>query len=130
VLLISDGAQTQGRVTPQQAARRARAARIPVYTISLGTPDGVVERELPGGFTERIRVPPDPTALRQIAVISRGELFTAPNDERLRTVYEELGSRLGERRKEAEITVAFAGAGLTLALLAGALSTLLFRRLP
>jgi Ca-activated chloride channel family protein len=130
VLLISDGAQTQGQVTPQQAARRARAAGIPVYTISLGTPDGVVERQLTGGFTERIRVPPDPTALRQVALLSGGEFFTATDDERLSRVYEELGSRLGEREEEAEITVAFAGASLVLALVAGALSTLLFRRLP
>lgn len=130
VLLISDGAQTQGRVTPVQAARRARAARIPVYTVSLGTSEGIVERTLTGGFTERIRVPPDPAALRQVAVLSRGEFFTAPDDERLRRVYEELGSRLGHRNKEAEITVAFAGAGLGLALVAGALSTLLFRRVP
>jgi Ca-activated chloride channel family protein len=130
VLLISDGAQTQGRITPVQAARRARAAGVPVYTVSLGTAEGIVERTLTGGFTERIRVPPDPTALRQVAVTSRGEFFSAPDDERLRRVYEELGSRLGHRDKEAEITVAFAGAGLALALVAGALSTLLFKRLP
>ena len=43
---------------------------------------------------------------------------------------EELGSRLGTKPKNAEITVAFAGAGLVLMILAGALSTSLFRRLP
>jgi Ca-activated chloride channel homolog len=130
VLLISDGAQTQGEVTPQQAARRAKQVGIPVYTISLGTPDGIVERQLPGGFTERVRVPPDPSALRQVAATSGGEFFAALDDERLKSVYEELGSRLGTREKDAEITVAFAGAGMGLLLLAGALSTLLFRRLP
>ncbi len=130
VLLISDGAQTQGRLTPVGAARRARAAGIPVYTISLGTPDGIVERQLPGGYTERVRVPPDPTALRQVALTSGGELFTAADEEHLRRVYDELGSRLGSREKDAEITVAFAGAGLVLLLLAGGLSTALFRRLP
>ena len=130
ILLISDGAQTQGEITPAQAAARARAAHVPVFTISLGTADGVVERQLPGGFTERIRVPPDPDSLRQLAAGTGGEFFVAADDERLRTVYEELGSRLGTRDKEAEITVAFAGAGMGLMLLAGALSTILFRRLP
>jgi Ca-activated chloride channel family protein len=130
VLLISDGAQTQGRVTPIQAARRARQLGVPVYTISLGTADGVVERKLPGGYTERVRVPPDPTALRQVAVTSGGEFFTALDDKRLQSVYEELGSRLGSREKDAEVTVAFAGAGMGLLLLAGMLSSLLFRRLP
>jgi Ca-activated chloride channel family protein len=130
ILLISDGAQTQGEVTPAQAAARARNARVPVYTISLGTPNGIVQRQLPGGFTERIRVPPDPSTLRQLARASGGEFFAAADDERLRSVYEELGSRLGTREREAEITVAFAGAGMGLLLVAGALSTFLFRRLP
>jgi Ca-activated chloride channel family protein len=130
ILIISDGAQTQGQVTPQQAAMRARAAGVPVYAISVGTPNGIVERQLPGGFTERIRVPPDPTALRQLARGSGGEFFAVADDERLRRVYEELGSRLGTREREAEVTVAFAGAGMGLMLVAGALSTFLFRRLP
>jgi Ca-activated chloride channel family protein len=130
ILLISDGAQTVGRVTPVQAARRARSAGVPVYTVALGTPDGVVERRLPGGFTERIRVPPDPAALRQVADASGGEFFAVPDREGLSRVYDELGSRLGERDKRSEVTVAFAGAGLALLLVAGALSTLLLRRLP
>jgi Ca-activated chloride channel family protein len=130
ILLVSDGAQTQGEVLPLQAARRARSARIPVYTIVLGTPDGIVERQLPGGFTERIRVPPEPQTLRQVAVMSRGEFFTAAGSDQLRRVYEELSSRLGHRQKRAEVTVAFAGAGMALFLVAGALSTLVLRRLP
>jgi Ca-activated chloride channel family protein len=130
ILLISDGAQTQGEITPAQAAQRARSAGVPVYTVVLGTPDGVVERDLPGGFRERVRVPPDPAALRQVAATSGGEFFQAVDQERLSRVYEELGSRLGERQKRTEITVAFAGAGLALFLAAGALSMLVLRRLP
>ena len=130
ILVLSDGAQTQGRTTPVQAARRARAARVPIFTVVLGTPEGIVERQLVGGFTERIRVPPDPRALRQVADTSGGEFFTAAGAEELRKVYEDLGSRLGRREKEAEVTVAFAGAGMALLLVAGALSTLILRRLP
>jgi Ca-activated chloride channel family protein len=130
VLVISDGAQTQGVVTPDQAGQRARRAGIPVYAISLGTPDGVVERTLPGGYRERVRVPPDPASLRRVASASGGELFTVTDADGLRRVYDELGSRLGSRNKTAEVTVAFAGAGVVLMLIAGALSTALFRRLP
>jgi Ca-activated chloride channel homolog len=130
ILLLSDGAQTQGEVQPLQAARRARSLGIPIYTIALGTPDGVVERQLPGGFTERTRVPPDPETLRAVASTTHAQFFTAPDDERLREVYDELGSRLGHRDKRAEVTVAFAGGGMVLLLIGGALSSLLFRRLP
>ena len=65
-----------------------------------------------------------------MATTSGGEFFAAADDQRLNRVYEELGSRLGSRKKDAEITVAFAGVGLALFLVAGALSTALFRRLP
>jgi Ca-activated chloride channel family protein len=130
ILLISDGAQTVGQVRPVQAAQRARRAGVPIFTVALGTPDGVVERKITGGFTQRIRVPPDPASLRQIARASGGEFFAVPDEEELRRVYEELGSRVGKRDKNAEITVAFAGGGMVLLLVAGALSTLLFRRLP
>jgi Ca-activated chloride channel homolog len=130
ILLISDGAQTVGRVTPIQAARGARTAGVPVFTVALGTPDGIVERKLTGGFTERVRVPPDPGSLRRVATASGGEFFTALDGDELGKVYDELGSRIGKRDKDAEVTVAFAGGGMALLLVAGALSTLLFRRLP
>jgi Ca-activated chloride channel family protein len=130
ILLISDGAQTVGRVTPIQAARRARTADVPVFTVALGTPDGIVERKLTGGFTERIRVPPDPGSLRRVATASGGDFFTALDADELTRVYDELGSRIGKRDKHSEVTVAFAGGGMALLLAAGALSTLLLRRLP
>ena len=130
ILLISDGAQTQGQVLPQQAAQQARRQRVPIYTIVLGTDDGVVERTLTGGFTERIRVPPDPETLRRVAQVSGGQFFTAAGAEELKRVYDDLGSRLGSRPKRTEVTVAFAGAGMALFLVSGALSSLLLRRLP
>lgn len=129
VLLISDGTRTAGRISPSAAARRARALRTPVYTIVLGTPDGVIERTLTGGFRELTRVPPDPRALQAIADTTGGELFEAPDDERLKQVYEELGSRLGTRKQRRELTDFFsAGAGVLL-LVGGTLSTLWFRRI-
>jgi len=48
--------------------------------------------------------------------------------ERLREVYRELGTRLVSERKRVEITSTFAVTGAALALLAGALSSLWFRR--
>jgi Ca-activated chloride channel family protein len=130
ILLLSDGAQTQGDLTPAAAARRAQAQKIPVYTVALGTPNGVVERTLPGGLHERIRVPPDPQTLRQVATATGGEFYAAPDQQRLKRVYEQLGSRLGRERDQQEVTFAFAAGGGILTLVAGLLSELWFRRIP
>ncbi len=130
VLLISDGARDGGRTAPRTAAQRARALRTPVYTILLGTPNGVVQHQLPGGFTETIRVPPSPPTLQLIARTSGGQFFTARSDKRLREVYDQLRSRIGHKRVTREITDFFAAGGALLLLGGGTLSAFWFRRVP
>jgi Ca-activated chloride channel family protein len=95
VLLISDGARDGGRTAPRAAAERARVAHVRVSTIVLGTPEGTVRHALPGGYTEILRVPPSPATLQLIARITGGQFSRAANDDELRKVYEDLGSRLG-----------------------------------
>jgi Ca-activated chloride channel family protein len=118
VVLLSDGATTVGR-DPVGVAREARAAGVPVYTVALGAPDGVVET--PDG--RLLRVPPDPEALRQIAEASGGRTFTAEDADALDAVYERLGSQIGTKKEKREISAGFAAAGLLL--LAGAAATTL-----
>jgi len=130
LLVISDGAQMGGRTTPEAAAQLARSHHVPVYAVVLGTPAGVVEVTLTGGFKEQIRVPPRADILQQVAQTSGGALFTATDDSRLREVYERLASRLGHRRQSREITNLFAGGSAALLLAGGALSALWFRRIP
>jgi Ca-activated chloride channel homolog len=130
VLLISDGARDGGAVDPQVAARRAKQLKVPVYTVLVGTEDGVVEETLTGGFRQIIRVPTNPDTLRAIAQLSGGEFFTATDAEGLQRVYEELGSRLGTRKESREIGDYFAGGAAALLLTGGALSALWFRRVP
>ncbi len=130
VLLISDGARDGGILEPKAAAERARKLGVPVYTVVVGTPDGVVEETLPGGFRQIIRVPPSAETLTEIAQISGGEFFTAVDDEGLSQVYEELGSRLGTKEENREITDVFAAGAAMFLLAGGVLSALLFRRVP
>lgn len=121
VVLLSDGKQTAGR-DAMTVAQEAGRLRVPVYTVALGTADGVVDGNL--------RVPPDPEALRQIAQASGGQAFEASDGDQLAAVYERLGSQLGTREETREVTAAFAAAGFLL--LAGALagSVRRFGRLP
>lgn len=128
IVLLSDGAQTSGNVTPAGAARQARQQGVPVYTVAVGTRDAVVEVALPGGLKERVTVAPDVPTLKQLAANSGGQFFAAPDAERLEAVYKDLGTRLATRKEKKEVTAAFSAAGAVLLLVGSGLSTLWFRR--
>lgn len=130
VVLFSDGGQTAGRVTPAQAAAKARSSGIPVSTVAVGTPDGVVLQPLQGGFTERIQVPAQDGVLRSIAQGSGGRFYAGIANLDVKTIYRDLGSRVGRERRTVEVTAAAAAGGLALMLLGAALSGLWFRRFP
>jgi Ca-activated chloride channel family protein len=125
ILLLSDGAQTRGVLAPLEGAQRAKSYGIPVYTVALGTPGGVLRR---GGFERP--VPPDPATLRQIAQATGGEFFATQSEARLNAVYEDLASRLGKQRAWRELSFALLGVAAVLALAAGGLSLLWVQRLP
>jgi Ca-activated chloride channel family protein len=126
IVLLSDGATTAGR-DPVTVAQTAGRRHIPIFTVSLGTPDGVVSGP---GFGGVIPVPPDPETLRAIAQASGGRAFTAEDSDRLASIYKTLGSRLGTRHKKSEISATFAIAGLVLLLGAGMTSQRWAGRLP
>jgi Ca-activated chloride channel family protein len=130
VLLLSDGYNTTGDVQPMEAADMARRRGTPTFTIALGTPDGVVQGQDQFGQPRLIRVPPDPETLRAIAETSGGEFFTAPTEDELSRIYEELGSRIGYVRERREVTSAFAGAAAALVALGAGLSLAWGGRLP
>jgi Ca-activated chloride channel family protein len=128
VLLISDGARDGGQTAPRTAAQRVQRMHVPVFTVLVGTQNGVVHHDLPGGYQETIRVPPSPQTLQMIATTTGAQFFRVATDTELRKVYENLGSRLGHKSESREITDLFAG-GAGVLLLAGAcLSAFWFRR--
>jgi Ca-activated chloride channel family protein len=128
IILLSDGASVRGR-PPQDLARRARAQKIPIYTVALGTPAGTIKVTDSRGVVHTRPVPPDPTEMREVSQLSGGRAFTADTAEGLSSVYKELGSRIGHRNEKREVTAAFTGSALAL-LGAGALLSLYwFRRL-
>ena len=130
IVLLSDGARDGGQVEPSEAAQQAKRRGVPVYTVLVGTPDGVVEEELTGGYRRIIRVPPSPETLQQVAATSGGAFFEAPDADALSRVYEELGSRLGTRDEDREITDVFAALAAALLLIAATISAVLFKRVP
>jgi Ca-activated chloride channel family protein len=131
ILFLSDGHQTRGTLEPLEGAQRAKAAGVPVFTIALGTPDGVLNLPDRFGFGQRsIPVPPDPETLRAIAQTTGGEFFAARNSKALDAAYRKLGSVLGREPGKAEVTYAFLAGAAGVLLLAGVLSALWAPRLP
>jgi Ca-activated chloride channel homolog len=130
IVLLSDGASTKGK-DPVEAAREARRARIPVYTIALGTDQGTIEVPRPGGAggTEVRRVPPDARSLAEVARASGGQTFTADNAGELNKVYDRLGSQLGTEKRKRQLTSSFAGGALVLLLAGAGMSLAWFGRL-
>jgi Ca-activated chloride channel homolog len=128
LVLLSDGKDTQSPVSPLEVARQAKELGIPIFTIALGTPTGEVEVRDQFGLTQRIPVPPDTETLREIASITGGRYFAAPDAARLESIYANLGTRLSSKPIEKEVTVAFAGGAVALLIAGGLLSLRWFGR--
>ncbi|MDH6463219.1 Ca-activated chloride channel family protein [Micromonospora sp. A200] len=124
VILLSDGANTSG-MDPMEAAAAAVTAKVPVHTISFGTPGGFVDR---GG--RPIQVPVDGQTLKAVAEDTGGGFHEAGNSAELRKVYEDIGSSVGYRTERQDISARFIGLGLMFAMGAAAGSMRWFSRLP
>jgi Ca-activated chloride channel family protein len=135
ILFLSDGAQTRGALQPLDGAALAKQACFPVYTIALGTPEGMIDRGPFGGVQgqdtgQLIPVPPDPETLQAIAQTTGGQFSEARTADALDRAYQSLGSRLGREPGQSEITWLFVAVAGGLLLLAAAFSAAVAPRLP
>jgi Ca-activated chloride channel homolog len=124
IVLLTDGTNTVGRDLTSAAAA-AREAEVPVSTISFGTPAGVVEVQ-----GQQVPVPVDIGSMQRLAEDTGGSAFTAESGEELAEVYDDIGEQVGTTTELREVTDAFVGLGLGLALLAAAASLAWTSRLP
>ncbi len=104
VILLTDGVNNQGAVSPETAAEIAKQFNVRVYTIGVGTigkayaPVGLnsVTGELVFDYVD---VKIDDKLLTQISKLTSGKYFRATNKSRLREVYAEI-DRLEKTRFE------------------------------
>ena len=127
IVLLSDGSANSG-ADPVTVAAEAAHDHIPIYTVALGTPGGVLQTGDP--FQPVVPVAPDPALMQRIAQTSGGRTFTAQNAGQLSSIYTRLGTRLGSTTRQSDDTAAFAAGGLVLILLAAGGSARLSGRLP
>ncbi|AOB31546.1 hypothetical protein AKI39_13910 [Bordetella sp. H567] len=124
IVLLSDGENNTG---PEaiEAAQVAAEHGVRIYTVGIGTPDGVVITV--DGWSSRVRL--DETVLKKVADMTGGEYFRAEDAEALKKVYRLLSARLAfDKQDMVEITALFAALGALLAACAGLISLWWFGR--
>jgi Ca-activated chloride channel family protein len=124
IILLSDGRRTTG-VDTLEAAKMAAERGVRIYAVGLGTVDGDVG--MPEGMAIYLKL--DEPTLREVARMTGGEYFHAASAEKLRSVYESLGSRVQVQTRETELTGVLALLSAAVATTAAILSLLWFGRI-
>lgn len=125
ILVLSDGETNRG-VPSADAALAARELEVPVYSIGVGTEEGVLARD--GDQLIRIRL--NRAELETLAQATGGRYFESTTSESLEEVYRNMGSSLGFREERKELTAQVAALAAVFLVAAAALSLLWFQRLP
>jgi Ca-activated chloride channel family protein len=92
IILLTDGTNTTGQISPNTAADIAKSFGVRVYTIGVGT-NGTARYPMPvAGRIEYINVPVeiDTKTLASIARKTDGEFYRATNTQKLFEVYKEI----------------------------------------
>lgn len=92
IILLTDGSNNKGDISPLTAAEIAKSLGIRVYTIGVGT-NGTARYPVPvGGGTQYVNMPVeiDTKTLSQIAVTTNGDFYRATNTSELQGVYREI----------------------------------------
>ena len=94
IILLTDGSNNQGEISPQTAAEIARLNGIRVYTVGVGS-NGTAAYPfpLPGGGVKYVQVPVeiDERTLMEIADKTHGKYYRATSTRRLAQIYQEIG---------------------------------------
>ena len=92
IILLTDGSNNRGEISPMTAAEMAKSFGIRVYTIGVGT-NGTAPYPVQGAYGKQyvnIAVEIDENVLRQIAQTAGGQYYRATSNSKLKEVYEEI----------------------------------------
>jgi Ca-activated chloride channel family protein len=123
IIHLSDGRRTTG-VDTLEAAKMAADRGVRIYVVGLGS-DG--QAATPEGLPIWMQL--DEPTLREVARMTGGEYHHAGTAEKLRSVYEHLGSRLQVVTRETELTALVGLLAALLAIVAAGLSIAWFGRI-
>ena len=92
IILLTDGTNNAGDISPLTAAEIAKSFGVRVYTIGVGTNGTARYPVQVGGHIEYLNIPVeiDTKTLAAIAAATNGEFYRATNNDKLREVYQEI----------------------------------------
>lgn len=139
IILLTDGANNTGEISPLMATDMAKQKNIRIYTILLGT-DGKVNvpvAQLPNGevYSQQVDDTVDPTTLKQIARETGGIFYHATSRSSLKQVYDDIDKleksklKVNNHNMHYEAYQPFAIAALILLLLEILLRNTIFKKL-
>jgi Ca-activated chloride channel family protein len=139
IVLLTDGDNNAGKVTPATAAEAAKALGIKVYTVGAGT-RGYAPVPVQDGFGrtfyQNIRVEVDEKTLREIAALTNAQYYRATDGKSLREIFSQIDKmekstvELNQYKQYRELFPWFLGAGFAVIALQAVLGETLWRRLP
>ena len=138
VILLTDGSNNMGDISPMTSAQIARSLGIRVYTIGLGT-NKVAPYPMPvAGGVQYVNIPVeiDTKTLSDIAAVTEGNFYRATNNRELKQIYKDI-DKLEKTKmdvktysKRYEAYQPFAIAALLVLLFELILRTTVLRRIP
>ncbi|MFH1431703.1 MAG: VWA domain-containing protein [archaeon] len=105
VILLSDGVNNAGIVSPQEAVGFAKAQDIKVYTVGMGS-NGNVQLGV-DWFGRPVYAEFDEATLQMIASETGGEYFKSVDDKTLDTIYKSLSEKIERKDQETSTRVWF-----------------------
>lgn len=140
IILLTDGANNSGDISPLMAAEIAKKQGIRVYTIAVGR-QGKVQQPvaiLPNGeyYYQTVESDADPATLRQIAEMTGGLFYAADTKAKLRAIYDDIDKlektklKVHNYNRRYEAYMPFALGSFLCLLLELLLRLTLLRRLP
>lgn len=139
IILLTDGSNNMGEISPLTAAEMAKSLGIRIYTIGVGTNGSAkYPYPLPGGGVQYINMPVeiDTQMLKEIAAVTKGKYYRAKNNKELESIYYDI-SKLEKSRitttgfsKKYEFYQPFLLIGLIALLLELFLKNTILRKIP
>ena len=138
VILLTDGSNNMGDISPMTSAQIARSLGIRVYTIGIGTNKVAPYPMNVGGATQYVNIPVeiDTKTLSDIAAVTEGNFYRATNNKELKQIYNDIDklekTKMNVKRfsKRYEAFQPFAITAIICLLLELLLKNTIFRRIP